>query len=79
MLPPELADKSDLELQRLGAREKLRLFGQYVTPAWDWTPRHIELMAKKLEAVERGEIKRLMIFMPPRHSKSETSTIHFPA
>ncbi len=30
-------------------------------------------------AVERGEIKRLMIFLPPRHSKSETATIHFPA
>ncbi len=79
MLPPELAGKSDLELLRLGAREKLRLFGQYVTPAWDWTPRHIELMAKKLEAVERGGIKRLMIFLPPRSSKSENSTIHFPA
>ncbi len=30
-------------------------------------------------AVERGEIKRLMVFMPPRHSKSLTTTIHFPA
>ncbi len=79
MLPPELADKSDLELQRLGAREKLRLFGQYVTPAWDWTPKHWEMIAKKLEAVERGDIKRLMIFSPPRHGKSEISTIHLPA
>jgi len=29
--------------------------------------------------VERGDIKRLMIFTPPRHGKSEMSTIHFPA
>lgn len=36
-------------------------------------------MAQKLMAVERGEVKRLMIFLPPRHSKSENSTIHFPA
>lgn len=30
---------------------------------------HHRLIASKLEAVERGEIKRLMIFMPPRHGK----------
>ena len=28
-------------------------------------------ICEKLEAVERGEIKRLMIFTPPRHGKSE--------
>ena len=32
--------------------------------------RHHELIISKLEAVERGEIKRLMIFQPPRHGKS---------
>jgi predicted phage terminase large subunit-like protein len=42
-------------------------------------PRHIIHIAKKLEAVERGEIKRLMIFAPPRHGKSETTTKLFPA
>ncbi len=61
------------------ARVRLRLFGAYVTSAWDWTPKHIALMAQKLEAVERGEIKRLMIFMPPRSGKSELTSIHFPA
>jgi len=30
-------------------------------------------------AVERGEIKRLMIFVPPRHGKSELASIDFPA
>jgi hypothetical protein len=32
--------------------------------------RHHELIVSKLEAVERGEILRLMIFLPPRHGKS---------
>jgi hypothetical protein len=32
-----------------------------------------------LEAVERGEIKRLMVFMPPRHGKSEVVSKKFPA
>ena len=33
----------------------------------------------KLEAVERGEIKRLMIFCPPRLGKSELVSKRFPA
>jgi predicted phage terminase large subunit-like protein len=37
------------------------------------------LIAEKLEAVERGEIDRLMIFMPPRHGKSELASVRFPA
>jgi len=38
-----------------------------------------KVMAEHLEAVERGEITRLMIFMPPRHGKSTVSSIYFPA
>jgi predicted phage terminase large subunit-like protein len=37
------------------------------------------LIAEKLEAVERGDIDRLMIFMPPRHGKSELASKRFPA
>lgn len=40
---------------------------------------HHALIAEKLEAVERGDIKRLMIFMPPRHGKSELASRSFPA
>lgn len=72
-------DIPDNELLREGAKGHLRLFGQYVTPSWDWTPDHWKLISQKLMAVERGEIKRLMIFSPPRHGKSELGTIHFPA
>lgn len=36
-------------------------------------------MADYLMRVERGEIKRLIVMMPPRHSKSETTTVKFPA
>lgn len=34
---------------------------------------------KKLEALEKGHIKRLMIFVPPRHGKSLLTSIYFPA
>lgn len=40
---------------------------------------HHRLICEKLEAVERGEIDRLMIFMPPRHGKSELASKRFPA
>jgi len=40
---------------------------------------HHHMIAEKLEAVARGEIKRLRIHMPPRHGKSELASIRFPA
>ncbi|HHW26240.1 MAG TPA: phage terminase large subunit [Firmicutes bacterium] len=46
--------------------------------AWQPAP-HLNLLCEKLEAVERGEIKRLMVFMPPRHGKSEVVSKKFPA
>jgi len=36
------------------------------------------MIAQALERVDKGELKRLMIFLPPRHSKSEMVSIHFP-
>lgn len=41
--------------------------------------RHLERLCDALEAVERGEITRLMVFMPPRHGKSEIVSKKFPA
>ena len=42
-------------------------------------PEHIRFLCEKLEAVARGDIKRLMISMPPGHAKSFTASQHFPA
>lgn len=51
--------------------------------AFQWphyqTATHHRLIARKLEAVERGEITRLMITMPPRHGKSMLASEFFPA
>jgi len=41
-----------------------------------WLHREI---ARQLERVESGEVKRLMLFVPPRHGKSELGSIMFPA
>ena len=41
------------------------------------SPLH-ERIISRLEAVERGDISRLMIFLPPRHGKSLLASTHFP-
>lgn len=40
---------------------------------------HHHLIARALEDVERGKIRRLMICMPPRHGKSMLASEFFPA
>src|SRR5207248_2322735 len=42
-------------------------------------PPHIQLLIEKLEAVERGELRRLIVCLPPRHGKSLVTSINFPA
>jgi hypothetical protein len=40
---------------------------------------HIEVLAAKLQAVQRGELKRLVIMIPPRSLKSHCASICLPA
>ena len=40
---------------------------------------HIKIISDKLKAMEEGEIKRLMVFLPPRSSKSVICSKLFPA
>jgi len=48
-------------------------------PEWNWTWPHIVYTIFLLEKLAAGEIKKLMIFEPPRHGKSELSSVRFPA
>jgi predicted phage terminase large subunit-like protein len=52
-------------------------FLQTLPKGWS-VPEHVRLINEHLEAVERGDIDRLAIHMPPRHGKSETVTIRHP-
>ena len=40
---------------------------------------HHKRFAEKLEGVAKGEIKRLIVNMPPRHTKSEFASVFFPS
>ena len=73
---PQVAASELLERRR--ARAGLLAFAGYTNGAYRPAPHH-RLIADKLEAVERGETKRLMICMPPRHGKSELASRRFPA
>ena len=42
-------------------------------------PPHIKLLVDRFESVIRGETRRLLVSLPPRHGKSETLSVHGPA
>ena len=65
-------------LARRRARASLLDFTAYTNPAYEAAPHH-ELIASALERVMRGEVKRLIICMPPRHGKSELASRRFPS
>ena len=52
---------------------------RYVDPATFRPNWHLEVICEHLEAVSRGDIKRLIINIPPRHSKSLISAVLWPA
>lgn len=59
-------------------RRSMLKFVCYMRPDYDVALHHAAI-CKKLDAFTRGEIKRLMIFVPPQHGKSELSSRYFPA
>jgi predicted phage terminase large subunit-like protein len=65
-------------LQRKTANESLIPFTEYTFERYR-TAEHHRLIAAKLEQVERREIDRLMLLVPPRHGKSELASHRFPA
>lgn len=64
--------------QRELARRRIEYFTKYNYPTYEVNWHHRVLM-EKLDGVLNGTIKRLMVFMPPRHGKSELCSIQFPA
>lgn len=50
-----------------------------VTPSYNWQWRYIQYAREQLDKVTRGEIKRLIIEMPPRFGKTDLATIRYTA
>ncbi len=49
-----------------------------VTPYYSWRWDYLLLIQKALQRVTDGKSRRLMLFLPPRHGKSELTTIRYP-
>ena len=60
------------------AEDRLLCYAVLQPERYDPAPHH-KLIARALQRVERGELKRLMIAMPPRHGKSRLASELFPA
>jgi predicted phage terminase large subunit-like protein len=75
-----LADLHLLQEKRIIEKAQLH-FLTFVKLMWPSfiAGRHHEKMADAFERVARGELKRLIINMPPRHTKSEFASYLFPA
>ena len=72
----ELAKNGGLSKER--ARRSLMGYVDMVYPNYRHAP-HNELIAKTLDRVVSGELRRVMIFAPPRHGKSYLTSEAFPA
>ena len=69
-------------LLQVDKRERCKLnFLPFVRQMWTaFIPgKHHTIMAEAFERVARGELKRLIINMPPRHTKSEFASYLFPS
>lgn len=83
---PEEVAREILALQQQNVRLHIRgqardEFMPFVHHVYDGfvEGRHHRIIAEKLERVARGELKRLIVNMPPRHSKSEFASYLMPA
>jgi predicted phage terminase large subunit-like protein len=82
---PEIEDrrlKLELRLAQMSEVEGCRDdFLKYVRKIWPEfiAGAHHKMIAKKLEDIASGKIKRLIINMPPRHTKSEFASYLFPS
>ena len=77
VLEAQLVRLEKLKKQEL-SQEKFIKFVETVWPTFI-SGRHHKIMANAFERVAKGELKRLIINMPPRHTKSEFASYLLPA
>src|SRR5580704_11953978 len=68
----------ETEKLRRAAKSSLISFTEYTYRRYETAAIHRQI-AEQLERVERGEIDRLMLLVPPRHGKSELASRRLPA
>ena len=77
---PNLLDEIDAELAGRSLREFVRQAWPIVEPSTPFVPGwHIDAIIEHLEAVTAGQIRNLLINVPPRHMKSLLVSVFWPA
>src|SRR6056300_514691 len=73
-----LKERLELLKKQQGCQETFLEFIDHMWPEFI-CGRHHKIFAEKLEDVANGKINRLIVNMPPRHTKSEFCSTYFPA
>src|SRR5690349_15938629 len=77
----------DLLLQRALLRKQelqrkvIASFGEWLpqaTPAYTWDWQHLRYVQSYMDQITNGDLRNLMVFLPPRHGKSEQVTVRYP-
>ena len=77
---PRLTEEIDRELATRRLREFVRLAWPIIEPSTPFVPGwHIDAIIDHLEAVTNGQIRNLLINVPPRHMKSLLVSVLWPA
>ena len=74
----QLQERLELLNARDACRDSFMEYIRYIWPSFIEGDHH-RLIADKLTRVAKGELKRLIVNMPPRHTKSEFASIYFPS
>ncbi len=74
----QLQERLDLLNARDACHDSFMEYIRYIWPSFIEGEHH-RLIADKLTRVAKGELKRLIVNMPPRHTKSEFASIYFPS
>ena len=74
----QLQERLELLNARDACRDSFMEYIRYIWPGFIEGDHH-RLIADKLTRVAKGELKRLIVNMPPRHTKSEFASIYFPS
>ena len=74
----QLQERLELLNARDACRDSFMEYIRYIWPSFIEGDHH-RIIAEKLTRVAKGELKRLIVNMPPRHTKSEFASIYFPS
>lgn len=72
-----LSDEDREALNQRRTRRGFKTWLHWASPQLTWSLKFQTEICTQLDRVKRGDIKRLMLFLPPRHGKSEMVTVRY--